>query len=537
MRKALVLAVALGALVAVPAASAGSLSGVVVAKDAKRKAVVVVSGRSVRTVRAGARFARVRVGQRVAATVRKRADGTYDAGALRATGRAKKVRFGAVVVKHERALRRLILSGGGSVFAIRVGAGGRSTASASGGGLQAGDRVQIDAHISAAATWSGDAHETGRAKLVELEGIFIQKKGDGFDVAIVARGLVHVEVPEGAVLPDFEAGDQISLLVLIGKDGSFTYIRGVDEAEKPRPRPVERPKEGFEVNGVLAEKNPYAVTVRSEDDKKVQCAVPAGMELSIFRVGERVKLRCVSRENRDVLVKIQSNYGWVKADGTGELSVYGALTKGASTVSVRREDGMSMTCSVPAGVNLSSFRAGEAVKMWCRLGAEGFVFGAMYSESASLDSDGVLELHASGLLQARSAGGPVSVRKADGSLFSCSAPEDFQLSYFTVGQRVTMSCRVDGDARALLRVESERYLVGADGSVEVTLQGVLSAKSDASLSVTAADGAVVSCSMPAGTDLSAFPLGTSVKLHCHKLAGEFRLEYLKSEHAVVEVGS
>ncbi len=77
MRKALVLAVALGALVAVPAASAGSLSGVVVAKDAKRKALVVVSGRSVRTVRAGARFTRVRVGQRVAATVRKRADGTY----------------------------------------------------------------------------------------------------------------------------------------------------------------------------------------------------------------------------------------------------------------------------------------------------------------------------------------------------------------------------------------------------------------------------------------------------------------------------
>jgi hypothetical protein len=534
MRKALVLAVALGALVAAPMASAGSLSGVIVAKDAKRKALVVVSGRSVRTVRTGAGFARVRVGQRVAAHVRKRADGTYDAGALRATGRAKTVRFGAVVVKHDRALRRLIVSAGGSVFAIKV--GGRSTASVGGGGLQAGDRVRIDAQISAAATWSGNAHETGRAKLVELEGIFLEKNGDGFDVAIVQRGLVHVDVPEGAVLPNFEPGDQISLLVLIGKDGSFTYIRGVDEAEKPRPKPVERPKEGFESNGVLAEKNPYAVTVRTEDDKKVQCAVPAGMELSIFRVGERVKIRCVSRENRDVLVKIQSNYGWVKADGSGELSVWGALTKGAGTASVRREDGMSMSCAVPAGVNLGYFRNGEAVKMWCRLGADGFVFGAMYSENASLDSDGVLELRASGLLQPRSAGGPVSVRKADGSMFSCFAPEDFQLSYFTAGERVSMSCRADGEARALLRVESERYLVGADGSVEVTLQGVLSAKSDTSVSVTASDAAVVSCSIPAGTNLSAFPVGTSVKMHCHRLGGEFRLEYLKSEHAVLEIG-
>jgi hypothetical protein len=370
--------------------------------------------------------------------------------------------------------------------------------------------------------------------LVELEGIFLERNGDGFDVAIVERGLVHVDVPEGAVLPNFEPGDQISLLVLIGKDGSFTYIRGVDEAEKPKPKPVERPKEGFESYGVLAEKDPYSVTVRGEGDKKVQCAVPAGMDLSIFRVGERVRIRCVSRENRDVLVKIQSSYGWVKADGTGELSVYGALTKSSGSASVRREDGMNMACAVPSGVNLSWFRNGEAVKMWCRLGPDGFVVGAMYSENASLDSDGVLELHASGLLQART-GVPISVRRADGSMFSCNAPEDFQLSYFTVGERVSISCRVDGEARLLLRMESERYAVGADGSVEVYVQGSLTAKTDTSVTVTAPDTTAVSCSMPTGTDLSAFPLGTNVKLHCHKVGGEFRLEYLKSEHAVVEI--
>ena len=49
---------------------------------------------------------------------------------------------------------------------------------------------------------------------------------------MLERGLVHVEVPEGAVLPDFEAGDQVSMVVLIGKDGSFTFIRGHDEGEK-----------------------------------------------------------------------------------------------------------------------------------------------------------------------------------------------------------------------------------------------------------------------------------------------------------------
>jgi hypothetical protein len=408
------------------------------------------------------------------------------------------------------------------------------TAAAGGGGLTAGDRVDVFAKLTAAATWSSDARETGRAKLVELEGIFLEKKGDGFDLAVVAHGLVHVDVPEGAVLPNFEPGDQVRMLVLIGRDGSFTYIRGAEEGHEPPKRP-ESPKEGMEAEGVLAEKDPYAVTVRTEADKRVQCAVPSGMELSIFRVGERVKIRCVSRENRDVLVKIQSNYGWVKADGSGELSVHGALTKGNGTVSVRREDGMSMSCLVPSGIDLSVFRNGEAVKLYCRLGGDGFVFGALYSENASLDSDGVLRLHASGLLQERT-GVPIAVRRPDGSLFACNAPADFQLSYFTVGERVSLTCRVDGGTNTLLSAESERYAVGADGSVEVYIHGAVSATTETSVSLTANDGATVSCSVPAGTDLSRFPVGTSAKMHCHRIAGEFRLEYLKSENAVLEIG-
>jgi hypothetical protein len=195
---------------------------------------------------------------------------------------------------------------------------------------------------------------------------------------------------------------------------------------------------------------------------------------------------------------------------------------------------MSVSCSVPSGVNLDLFRNGEAVKLYCRLGADGFVFAAIYSENASLDSDGVLRLHASGLLQERT-GVPISVRRADGSLFACNAPADFQLSYFVVGERVHMTCRVDAGANTLLSVASDHYTVGADG-VEVYVYGAVSGTTETSVSVTATDGAVVSCSVPAGTDLSKFPGGTNVKMHCNKIAGEFRLEYLKSEHAVLEIG-
>jgi hypothetical protein len=71
---------------------------------------------------------------------------------------------------------------------------------------------------------------------------------------------------------------------------------------------------------------------------------------------------------------------------------------------------------------------------------------------------------------------------------------------------------------------------------EVYVYGAVSATTEMSVSVTAGDGAVVSCSVPAGTELSKFPVGTNVKMHWHRIAGEFRLEYLKSEHAVIEIG-
>jgi hypothetical protein len=214
--------------------------------------------------------------------------------------------------------------------------------------------------------------------------------------------------------------------------------------------------------------------------------------------------------------------------------VHGALTKGNGTVSVRREDGMSVSCSVPSGIDLAPFRAGEAVKLHCHLGPEGFVFAAMSSETASLNEDGVLELHVSGLLQART-GDAISVRRPDGSMFSCLAPADFQLSYFAVGERVSLVCRVDGGTNVLLKAMTDRYRVGADGSVEAYVYGPLTAKTETSVTVTASDGHAITCSVPGGTDLAAFAVGTAVKAQCLKRDGEFRLAYLKSEHAVLEI--
>ena len=511
-------------------AEAARWSGVVVAKDAKRKAVVTVSRGSVRTVRAPAKFRHLRVGQRVAVTARALSDGTFTAAAVRRQGRVARVRFRGIVVRHDRRAGRLILSAGSSVFAARMTS--RAPASAAPDkGLQPGDKVAVDGEVGGGSLKAGDVDEVGHASVLELEGIFLYTTRDGFDIAVVHRGLVHVGVPEGTIVPPFKAGDQIEVLVKVGEDGSFTFMKGRNDE---RDYGKLKEKGEYQAEGVLAGKSPLSVTVRGEKGS-LTCAIPAGLDLAFFRIGEKAKLVCVSRDGDLVMIKLRTDSGWLSGDGSGELAMHGVLTaKSATSISARREDGTLAACTLRGPVDLSFFRVGEKVKLQCHLEAGKWIFVSLSGENASVGEEGRIELYVYGSFQGRS-GSEVVVRRADGTVFGCNASADLNLSYFTAGEQVKLHCRLDGGTRTLVAVRSERYTVGADGSAEFYAYGLLTAKSDADLTVTASDGHAFTCTYPAGADLSAFPLGVQVKLHCHLLGGAFRLEYMKSETAVVEV--
>jgi hypothetical protein len=512
------------------AADAARWSGVIVAKDAKRKAVVTVSRGSVRTVRAPSKFRRLRVGQRVAVTARARPDGTFAAARIRRQGRASRVRFRGVVVRHDRRAARLILSAGDSVFAARM-SGRAPAAAAPDRGLQPGDKVAVDGEVGDGDLKAGDVDEIGHASVLALEGIFLYTTRDGFALAVVHRGLVQVGVPEGTLVPPFKAGDQIALLVRVGEDGSFTFLKG---RQDERDYGKFKDKGEFQAQGVLVGKSPLSVSVRGEKGT-LTCAIPAGVDLSYFRIGEKAKLLCVSRDGDLVMIKLHSDHGWLRGDGSGELSMHGVLTaKSATSISARREDGTLGTCALRNPVDLSLFRLGEKVKLHCQLEAGKWIFASLHGENASIDEDGHVELYVYGTFQGRS-GLEVVVRRADGSPFGCNAPAELDLSYFTTGEQVKVHCRLDAGARTLLAVRSERFTVGADGSVELYAYGTLGEKTETTLTVTAPDGRTFTCSFAAELDLSRFPLGTQVKLHCHLLGGAFRLEYMKSETAVVEV--
>jgi hypothetical protein len=94
------------------------------------------------------------------------------------------------------------------------------------------------------------------------------------------------------------------------------------------------------------------------------------------------------------------------------------------------------------------------------------------------------------------------VRRADGSLFGCSAPESLDLSYFRAGEQVKLHCRLAGTARTLLDIRSERFTVGADGSVELYVHGAVSSTTDSSVTVGAEDGSSYTCTFTPGPDIS-----------------------------------
>src|SRR5690348_3448706 len=152
MKRLLVLVAAIG-LILPAAAQAGTFTGVVIAKSAKRHALVTASKNgTVRTVRAPKAFRKIGLGFVVKVRAAKLPDGTFAARGVTKIGLGKRARFTGSVVKRSRKL--LYLSAGQSVFAMAY--KGKST-----GRLRAGDRVSATATVGRAKLFCDDVKPVG----------------------------------------------------------------------------------------------------------------------------------------------------------------------------------------------------------------------------------------------------------------------------------------------------------------------------------------------------------------------------------------
>jgi hypothetical protein len=503
-------------------AGAASFNGIVVAKDAKRKALVTASPGAVRTVRAPGKYGAFKIGQRVVVTASRRSDGTFTARTMRPAGKSKKVRFSAVVVKTESS--RLIVAAGGSVFAFGL-RGISTTSLRNDHQLEPGDKIDVDGdvkgdHIEAD---TNNVDHTGHVETMVLEGIFLFTKGDGFDLAVVHRGLVHVSVPTGMVLPDFKAGDQIVVAVTVSAAGKFSFVKGQGEG---KPTPPEPYAYGY---GPLTERSAFSVGVKRENGETLRCGVPSGLDLSMFRMGETVKLYCGTREGRLVLKKMASDHASVTGDGMGEFFVEGTLTEAsADGATLTLADG-SIRCLNSAHLDLSPFVLGEHALMGCHLADHEYRLFKLKNDRAYVyaGSDSSTEVIVYGVVTERSTS--LVVRRDDGTSKACSVPASMDLQGFRIGDRVKMECQLANGSYGLVELYSENAVAKADGTGSFTTYGTVYYKNGEGIAVQREDHSIVTCHVPTGTNLDAYPLGTRVKIRCVRHDGSMRLAELQSE--------
>jgi hypothetical protein len=215
------------ALSAGAASTATSWTGVVVAKDPARKAVVTASAEgTVRTLRV-ASLARFAVGQRLLVRAGKLRDGSFRSHVTKVAGRASRTKLRGTVVRHQPALRRYLLSAGSSVLSVRV-AAVRRTASASARGPRAGDQVVMSLSLTSGTPTATSVQIVGHTGTLELEGIFLGLTADGsIRLAVAQRGEVVVAVPSGTQPPAAKPGDELEIDVTVDATGGFTLA---DEA-------------------------------------------------------------------------------------------------------------------------------------------------------------------------------------------------------------------------------------------------------------------------------------------------------------------
>jgi hypothetical protein len=227
--RGVILAAVIAASLAAPApgsaATPAAWKGIVVAKDPARKALVTASaGGVVRTLRAGAAARGLRIGQRVSVQAQRLGDGTYKAQRVSPAGLATKAQLRGVLIRHQRALGRYLVSAGGSVLAVRA-QSARRTASRS-GDERPGTKVVMNISLTGGTLTATSIRTLGLASTIELEGIFLGLTTDGkLRLAVAHRGEVLITVPVGLTLPTLAPGDELSLDVSVDLAGAFTLVR------------------------------------------------------------------------------------------------------------------------------------------------------------------------------------------------------------------------------------------------------------------------------------------------------------------------
>ena len=293
MKRMLVLLFAVtGLLVAVsPASAATAWKGVVVAKDVKRGTVVTASaGGAVRTARS-ANVHVFKIGQRLDVRGTALADGTFRAATVKANGRARTAKVKAVVVRWQKAQKRLLVSAGGSTFALSRTAT-RTLASSSEHAPRPGDQIMATVSLTTATPLATSVSTLGRLGVLEVEGILTKIEAASIELVVAKAGFVTLALPAGFVLPAGLAQfDAVKAHVAVGTDGKLTLlsIRSDDDNDQVDE---DEDEDEIEVTGTITALSDTSITVTPRSSPPLTCAL--SKPLTGFAVDDLVEIECTS---------------------------------------------------------------------------------------------------------------------------------------------------------------------------------------------------------------------------------------------------
>jgi hypothetical protein len=358
MSKLIVLS-ALAATFLIPAsaqaATATRLHGVVVAKESARHVLVVASAHgAVTSARVTAKELRAtRLGSRLALVGTRLADGSLHVARLRQLGRATKARLRVTVVK--AGARRLLVSGGGTAFAIRLARGTRVLAAA-GSGLKAGDRIETEVELGNDGAVGDTVQTLGESALIDFSGTITAL--DATSLTLSSDGITTVvQIPDAVTLPALvQAGSEVEIVASIS-GSTLTLVEIKLDGDNGDNGDSGGSSFGgdasVEVEGFVTALDSSSVTIQPGDSASpVTFAIPAGFTLPDgLSAGSQVDAEGDLASDVLTLTKIelQDDQG-----GQTEVETEGTVTAlDSSSITIQPSDnGTPLTFAIPAGFTL-----------------------------------------------------------------------------------------------------------------------------------------------------------------------------------------
>lgn len=263
-------------------AHAGTIRGTVAAKQANRHVLVLATRHGhVTTARVSPLLLqRAKIGNRLALTGKRLADGSFRVTRLHRLGTVKRARVSVVVLQAKA--RRLLVAGGGSAFSIRLTRGTRLLASST-GSVHAGEKIDAEVELSDDGPVGTKMNVTGDAPLIDFSGVVTAL--DSTSITVTTEDIATVvQLPDSVVLPPIvQVGSKVEVIASItGSTLTLTAIKLDDENSQGNEDGGSSVDDQgrVEAEGAVATFDSHTLTIQPGDNATpVTFAIPDGFAL------------------------------------------------------------------------------------------------------------------------------------------------------------------------------------------------------------------------------------------------------------------